>query len=339
MKHALTILSFFTFFIAFPQAKLVKEVFIDPAPVEKSCHASTIVQLSENSLMAAWFAGEHENHFQVCIWASTSTNGIWSKPVKIADGFENGKQYATWNPVLFKNKEGKLFLFYKVGVNPREWWGMMKTSTNDGKTWSEAIKLPENILGPIKNKPIQLSTGEIMHPSSIESVNSKVWKAHVEISDANGQNWRKIEIDCGDYGVIQPSILTHKDGRLQMLLRSRQNLIIQSWSSNNGKSWGTLSPINLPNPNSGIDAVTLQNGKFLLVYNPLPSGNKWSNGRNVLKVAISTDGINWTDIYELENKEKGEFSYPAIIQSSDGKAHITYTYDRKLVKYVVLDVE
>lgn len=339
MKYVLTVLSFFISIVAFSQAKLIKETFIDPSPVEKSCHASTIVQLSENSFMASWFAGEHENHYQVCIWASTSTNSVWSKPVKIADGFENGKQYATWNPVLFKNQEGKLFLFYKVGINPREWWGMMKTSTNDGKTWSEPIKLPENILGPIKNKSVQLVTGEIIHPSSTESVNSKIWKTHVEISDANAQNWKKVEIECGEYGVIQPSILTHKDGRLQMLLRSRQNLIIQSWSKDNGKTWGTLSPINLPNPNSGIDAVTLQNGKFLLVYNPLPSGNKWSNGRNVLKVAISEDGINWKDVYELENKDKGEFSYPAIIQSKDGKAHITYTYNRKLVKYVVLEVE
>ena len=122
-----------------------------------------------------------------------------------------------------------------------------------------------------------------------------------------------------------------------MLLRSRQNSIIQSWSADNGKSWGNLSPINLQNPNSGIDAVTLKNGLQVLIYNPLPSGNKWSNGRNILRVATSKDGNNWTDIYELENKDKSEYSYPAVIQTQDGLIHITYTYDRKLVKHVVLD--
>ncbi|WP_435355560.1 sialidase family protein [Emticicia sp. SJ17W-69] len=338
MKIKLTILTLFINIAAFSQAKLIREEYINPNPEEKSCHASTIVELTKSSLMAAWFAGEHENHYKVCIWASTFSNGNWSKATKIADGIVNGTQYACWNPVLFKSKEGKLFLFYKVGVNPREWWGMMKTSTNDGKTWSEPIRLPDNILGPIKNKPIQLASGEILHPSSTESLDSKIWKAHVEISDANAQNWKKIDIENGEYGVIQPSLLTYPDGKIQMLLRSRQNNIIQSWSSDNGKSWGKLSPINLQNPNSGIDAVTLMNGSHVLIYNPLPSGNKWSNGRNILKVAISKDGINWTDIYELENKDKSEYSYPAVIQTQDGLIHITYTYDRKLVKYVVLQV-
>ena len=124
-----------------------------------------------------------------------------------------------------------------------------------------------------------------------------------------------------------------------MLLRSRQNKIIQSWSSDNGQTWGELSSINLPNPNSGIDAVTLKDGSFLLVYNSLPSGKEWSKGRNVLKLGHSKDGVNWTDIYTLENQEKGEFSYPAIIQSTDGLVHITYTYDRKLIKNVILEIK
>ena len=336
MKIKLTIIALFINLLVFSQAKLIKEGFVNPSPEEKSCHASTIVELSKSSLMAAWFAGEHENHYKVGIWASTFSNGIWSKAAKIADGIVNGKQYACWNPVLFKNKEGKLFLFYKVGVTPREWWGMMKTSINDGETWSEATKLPDNILGPIKNKPIQLTSGEILHPSSTESLDSKIWKTHVEISDSDAKSWKKIEIECGDYGVIQPTFLTHADGKIQMLLRSRQNQIVQSWSVDSGQSWSKLSPINLPNPNSGIDAVTLADGSHILIYNPLPSGNRWSNGRNVLKVAISKDGNNWKDIYELENIDKSEFSYPAVIQTQDGLIHITYTFDRKLIKHVVL---
>jgi alpha-L-fucosidase len=340
MKNKIAIFAILLSFNAFSQVKMVNNQFIDSFPVEKSCHASTIVELSNGKFMAAWFAGEYESHPKVGIYISTLEEGIWSKPTKIADGIENeDKQFACWNPVLFKNNLGKLFLFYKVGINPREWWGVMKTSNDEGKTWSKASKLPKDILGPIKNKPIQLPSGEILFPSSTESFDAKIWKTHVELSDANAENWEKIDIDCADYGVIQPSILTHKDGRLQMLLRSRQNNIIQSWSVDNGKTWSKLSPINLPNPNSGIDAVTLKNGDFLLVYNPLPSGKDWSNGRNILKVAISKDGNNWTDIYELENQKKGEFSYPAIIQANDGNIHITYTYDRKFIKNVVLKVE
>jgi alpha-L-fucosidase len=336
MKSKLTIFAFFISFGVFSQAILIKQEFIDPTPEEISCHASSIVELSKTSLMATWFAGEHENHPKVCIWISTFENGAWNKASKVADGIYKGTQYACWNPVLFKTKAGKLFLFYKVGINPREWWGMMKSSNDDGKTWSEATKLPDNILGPIKNKPIQLASGEILHPSSTESLDSKVWKTHVEISDENAQNWRKVEIDCGEYGVIQPTLLTYADGKIQMLLRSRQNNIIQATTADNGKTWSKLSPINLPNPNSGIDAVTLKDGSFILIYNPLEAGKTWSKGRNILKVAHSKDGINWNDIYELENVTKGEFSYPAVIQTQDGLIHITYTYNRKLIKHVVL---
>lgn len=336
MKYILAFLFIVIYSSGFSQYKLLREGFIDDNPEEKSCHASTIVELSKSRMMAAWFAGEYESNPKVCIWISTLEKNVWKKPIKVANGIFEGKQFACWNPVLFKNKQGKLFLFYKVGVNPREWWGMMKTSLNEGKTWSEAIKLPENMLGPIRNKSIQLSSGEILHPSSTESVSGNIWKSHLEISDAQVKNWKKIDIDCGEYGVIQPSILVHKGEILQMLLRSKQNKIIQSWSIDKGKTWNKLSPTNLPNPNSGIDAVTLKDGSFMLVYNPLIAGKEWSNGRNILKVAHSKDGIIWTDIYELENKTQGEFSYPAIIQTSDGFIHITYTFDRKKIKYVVL---
>jgi len=320
----------------FSQYKLVRDGFINDNAEEKACHASTIVELPKSRLMAAWFAGEYESNPKVCIWVSTFEKNVWQKPQKVADGIFEEKQYACWNPVLFKNKQGKLVLFYKVGINPREWWGMMKTSLNDGKTWSKPEKLPNDMLGPIRNKSIQLSSGEILHPSSTESVKGEIWKSHLEISDSNVKNWQKIEIDCGEFGVIQPSILVHKGEILQMLLRSKQNKIIQSWSIDKGKTWGRLTPTNLPNPNSGIDAVTLKDGSFVLIYNPLMAGKEWSNGRNILKVAHSKDGINWTDIYELENEKQGEFSYPAVIQTSDGLIHITYTFDRKKIKHVVL---
>lgn len=186
----------------------------------------------------------------------------------------------------------------------------MKTSLNDGITWSEVIKLPENMLGPIRNKSIQLSSGEILYPSSTESISRNIWKLHLEISDAHVKNWEKIDIDCDECSVIQPSILVHKGEILEMLLRSKQSRIIQYWSIDEGKTWSKISPTNLPNPNSGIDAKTLKDDSFILISNPLIAGKEWSNDRNILKVAHSKDGINWTDIYAFENKTECEFSYP-----------------------------
>src|SRR5205823_13495597 len=91
-----------------------------------------------------------------------------------------------------------------------------------------------------------------------------------------------------------------------------------------------LTLTSLPNPNSGIDAVTLKDGRHLLVYNHTPSG------RSPLNVAVSGDGKEWRAALVLE-KEPGEYSYPAVIQTSDGLVHATYTFKRERIKHVVID--
>lgn len=318
--------------------EVIVDTTIFPDGTFKACHASTIVELSPGEFMAAWFAGSNEGANDVGIWASVLYDKKWSTPIEIAKGIDsNGNQLPCWNPVLFKAYNNNLFLFYKVGVNPREWWGMVIISTDDGKTWTEPQALPKDFLGPIKNKPIQLADGNILCPSSEESLDTKRWTIHLEITDENLSAWKKIEFEEDTtIGVIQPTILKHIDGKLQMLCRSRQNVIYQTWSAHNGLHWSRLTKTNLPNPNSGIDAVTLDDGSFLLIYNPLLQGSDWFYGRNVLNVAISDDGLEWKDIYQLENEKDGEFSYPAVIQSADKTVHITYTDKRKNIKYVVL---
>ena len=321
------------------KAVLVSSAVIMKQPPVAACHASSLVELPGNRLMATFFGGPYESSPKVTIWLATWQKGAWSAPRQIADGIVNDTlRYACWNPVLFRTREGRLFLFYKVGKSPRDWWGMMKYSDNDGKDWSAAERLPEGFLGPIKNKPIQLKDGSLLHPSSTESADEKQWYIHLEKSDNKGQNWQRIAIDCDTFGVIQPSILTYKNNRLQLLCRSRQNHIVQSWSDDNGLTWSPLSKIALPNPNSGSDAVTLRNGLQVLVYNPLQKGKEWWNGRNKLVVAISSNGTDWKEVYTLEDVPTGEYSYPAVIQTKDGLVHISYTMDRKNIKHVVLRV-
>src|SRR5581483_3682449 len=97
---------------------------------------------------------------------------------------------------LFETKPGTLCLFYKVGPNPREWWGMYKISKDEGRTWSSAEKLPDSFLGPIKDKPIKLASGDILYPSSTESKDKKHWAIHMEISNDELSNWRCVTINC-----------------------------------------------------------------------------------------------------------------------------------------------
>jgi predicted neuraminidase len=294
-----------------------------------SCHASTIISTS-NGLLAAWFAGTQEGNKDVGIWTSRYENGSWSKPVEVANGILNKlMRHPCWNPVLYNTGE-KVLLFYKVGPSPAAWWGMLMTSDNEGRNWSEATRLPKNILGPIKNKPVLLENGELICPSSTENDG---WRVHMEFTPDYGQSWeRTTALNEKTTGAIQPAIITHKGGKIQMLCRSTSSRILTSESIDNGYTWSPLSETDLPNPNSGIDAVTLKDGKHLLVYNHL------TKGRNSLAVAVSEDGIKWQAAALLENDIEGtEFSYPAVIQSGDGMVHITYTWKRMLIKHVVID--
>jgi predicted neuraminidase len=320
-----------------PAWKKVTEAMIFSNPPFKQCHASTLVEPAPGQLMAAWFAGTHERHKDVEIWLSVREQGRWSQPVSVANGVINDTlRYPCWNPVLFKDDKGTLHLFYKVGPSPQQWWGMQITSTDQGKTWSSPVRLPNGILGPIKNKPVQLPGGTIVSPSSTESPAG--WKVHMERSTDGGRSWQSIPVDTANpFRVIQPTVLQYANGRLQILCRSNQGYVVQSWSNDRGKTWGKLINTELPNPNSGIDAVTLTNGWQLLVYNHDKPGREWQNGRAKLHVAVSKNGAQWKDIAVLENGTTEEYSYPAVIQTADGKVHITYTFNRQHIKYVVLE--
>lgn len=302
------------------------------------CHASSIHQIGDDKFLATWFAGTHESNPDVAIWTAVYQNERWGTPVKVADGNVGNKLFPTWNPVLYQYPQSDtLILFYKVGKNPREWKGYKKLSTDSGLTWSNPFELEGNALGPIKNKPLTLEDGVIISPSSTESLD-EIWKAHVEISNDRGKTWINYPINHQDtIEVIQPSILQHPNGDLQVLCRSKENIVMAAFSKDKGKSWLPWQKTNLQNPNSATDAIRLQNGLFIIVYNPDIAGKDWWEGRTKLHIATSKDGINWKDQLVLENGNEGdEYSYPTIIQDDDRRIHITYTWNRKTIKHVIL---
>jgi predicted neuraminidase len=206
---------------------------------------------------------------------------------------------------------------------------MLITSTDQGRTWSKPQRLPEGFLGPIKNKPVQLNDGSLLCPSSTEHAG---WRVHLESTPDLGKTWRQIgPINDGkEFGAIQPAILTYPFGRMQLLCRSRQQRITESWSEDGGKTWSPMKATALPNPSSGIDAVSLKDGRALLVY------NHTERGRSPLNVAVSSDGKIWKAALVLET-QPGEYSYPAVIQTADGLVHVTYTWKRERIKHVVID--
>lgn len=320
---------------------LVDEFIYDEAPYP-SCHASTIVEATNGDLIAAWFGGTAERNPDVCIWVSIKKKGSdqWSEGVQVADGImQEGPRLPTWNPVLYQIPGGDLMLFYKIGPKPSEWWGMYLTSSDNGKTWSKPVKMPNDYIGPVKNKPVLLSDGILLCPSSIEGEGG--WHLRMESTPDFGKTWQMTDSlprTKEKINAIQPSILFHKDGSIQALGRTRNRALFSTFSKDNGKTWSKLELLDMPNNNSGTDAVTLQNGKHLLVYNHvLPPGTETKGARTPLNVSISDDGIQWKAALVLEDSKISQYSYPSIIQSKDGMVHIVYTWRREKIKYVKID--
>lgn len=322
--------------------KIIRAEFLNEGAPYPECHASTIVETTAGPLAAAWFGGTKERNPDVGIWFTREEGGRWLPAVEVANGVQPASpRLPTWNPVLFQAPRGPLMLFYKVGPSPSKWWGMVITSTDGGRTWDAPRRLPDGILGPIKNKPVVLADGGWLSAASTEG-NEDGWRAHFELSSDQGATWKKIGSVGKGPGLdaIQPSILFHPNGALQALCRTRQGVIAQTWSRDQGRTWSALTAIDLPNPNSGTDAVTLRDGRQLLVYNHSAHRATEAKGdRYPLDLALSTDGLTWTRVLTLETEPQvSGYAYPAIIQTADGRVHVTYTFGRQRIKHVVLEL-
>jgi predicted neuraminidase len=315
---------------ALAQPGLLSSGFIVDQPPFPTSHASTLVE-TRDGILAAWFGGPRERHPEVIIWTARYASGKWSPPVQVADGIQADGQtrYPCWNPVLFQPSRGPLLLFYKVGPSPEAWWGMLMTSGDQGRTWSKPRRLPDGQVGPVRNKPVQWPDGSLLCGASTED---RGWRVHMERTSDLGGSWERSAVlnDGHTVGLIQPTILRWPSGRTQILCRSRQGKVFESWMGDDWRTWNPPAATTLPNPNSAIDAVMLKDGRALLVYNHTPSA------RSPLNVAVSRDGRRWQAALVLET-EPGEYSYPAVIQASDGLVHISYTWKRLRIKHVVVD--
>ncbi len=302
------------------------EFVFEEAPFA-SCHASTIIETASGDLLAAWFGGTKEGAKDVAIWGARKSGAAWSAPYELA----RAPEIPTWNPVLFHAADGTLWLSYKFGPSPSQWSGAMLSSRDGALTWSAPVRLPAGLYGPIKNKPLLLRDGTIVAGTSVESY--QAWSCWVERSRDNGRTWTRhgpIVVPGEPHGIIQPAIVPNRGG-LRMFVRSTQRIgrICYADSHDGGLMWSDAKPTSLPNPNAGIDAVGLKDGRIVLVY------NHTERGRSPLNVAVSSDGDQWNSFLVLEDKP-GEFSYPAVIQSRDGNVHVVYTWKRQRIKHVTI---
>jgi predicted neuraminidase len=181
-----------------------------------------------------------------------------------------------------------------------------------------ADKLSQRLGWQPRCKPTVVKSGRILLPLYSDTYSVSI----MAISDDAGQTWFASRPLAG-YGNIQPAVLQKKNGTLVAYMRENGPLdrIRIAESSDDGMSWGPVGVAELPNPGSGLDALLLSNGHWLLIYNDTTSG------RHRLAVSISDDeGKSWKWTRHLENQSGGSFHYPAIIQGRDGTLQAIYSY-------------
>ena len=303
---------------------------------------------------------------------------------------ETLRRKACWNPVLCEMPNGELWLFYKIGLNVKDWTGWVVKSKDGGKTWGAREPLPKGFIGPVKNKP-EIIDGRLLCGSSTEG---NGWKFHVEILDLKDGAWKKAPVaqlpwkyvgpvtaeramrteDAPAEGVagsmssrskapstlpavddpeapaiegeaatadnlhpidcIQPSFLKLNDGRLQVLMRTRNGKLATSFSSDNGDTWTPVTLTDVPNNQSGTDALTMHDGRHVLIYNDFETVKGTKKGpRTPVSLALSDDGTHWQHWLTLEDSPISQYSYPAIIEGKDGTLHCLYTWRRQRMAY------
>lgn len=337
-----------------------------------SCHAATVVEAAPGSLLAAWFGGTHEGHPDVAIWESRYDGARWSAPVRLiaAPGV------ALWNPVLFRDAAGVIWLFYKAGPSVPAWTGLYLQSHDDGLTWSAPTLLPAGLLGPAKNKPITLSNGDILCGTSAETWRN--WAAWVEISADGGQTWtrhgpitapeaspvlarseiaRPAVPGAGHSALNEPVSATWDATTGQLRLPQEHHGVIQpaAWE------WAPGRVRMLLRATQAVGAVCLaESSDYGRTWSParplaIPHSNSGLDavllrdgrivlvcnpvheGRSPLALLVSWDnGETWPWRRDLESGP-GEYSYPAIIQAEDGRVHIVYTFRRTHIQHVTLE--
>ena len=304
------------------------------------CHGSTIEKLPDGRLMAAWFAGTKEGSPDTSIWGSVLEDGKWADPTVIIKTDDSPH----WNPVLFNSKDGKIRLFFKSGERPESWethW----MSSRDGAKWTKPVLLKTTVAsrGPVRSKPILLSNGDWVAPTSREILLPRagayslweppevIWDSFSDNTSDKGKKWElslQVPLDrdqLGKYGgVIQPTLWQKNNGDIGMYLRSTYGWIFESESTNNGISWSQAKKTNLPNNNSGIDVVKLSCGLLIMAMNPV--GGNWAKRTPLSLLLSKDDGKTWHGPAHIE-VDNGSFSYPTLVETEAG-VDVVYTWNR-----------
>ena len=311
------------------------ELIFDKIPSYPVHHCSSITEAPNGDLLVSWYGGSYESSDDQVLFLSRRKKGmrVWSKPEIIVRS--PGKPPG--NAVLFTAPNHRVWLVWgrMDGTQPMlrgTGWDacrlFYRSSSDSGINWSEDKPFFHDTLGWLpRNLTVLLADGTLILPLSDERNGHGVDLSFFLATKDSGATWTRSGIMRGGE---QPTFIERADGSLVAYLRIRPN-IVASESRDGGQSWTTPAPTQWMNPDSGISMRRLKNGHVFLVF------NNQDHSRTPLHIARSLDeGRTWSKPLELETNP-GEYSYPSVLQTSDGKIHIIYTFRRYSIKHVEMN--
>lgn len=308
-------------------------------------HVPSLAELPDGRLAAAWYAGSKECAPDVSIFFSARRRSPaegWTPPRAVVTARSASSELRrhvrkVGNAVLFSDPGGRLWLVY-VTIPFGGWSGSslnVKVSDDGGETFSPGRRLvasPFFNLGTlVKNKPLFLSTGGLALPVSHELLTKSAQLLWLEGRPESGPGLRLSAIGgAGTY--FQGAVLALDERRALALLRSKRGRVGRALSRDAGATWSTPEPSDLPNPDSGLDALLLSSGKVLL------AGNSAAPSRSSLILATSGDlGLSWKRVVTLEDDASGTFSYPFLLRARNGEIHLAYSYRGNGIRHAVFN--
>jgi len=296
-------------------------------------------------LAAVWYAGSREGarDVAICFAAQEPGQSLWATPRAILTPEQVARDLhrsvkKVGNPLVFSDAAGKLWLLY-VTINIGGWSGSslnLTTSTDNGDSWAPSRRLTLspffNVSELVRSKPSPLSDGNWLVPIYHECLGKfaeLLWLRDT----GDGLAATKTRI-TGGRSAFQPALAVLSTNTALAFLRdcSPRKRIAVARTDNAGVSWSAPESLDLPNPDSGLAALRLSDGRVLLAFNDSAAG------RDNLRLAVSQDeGRTWRRVATPAEEPGAEFSYPFLLQTRDGRIHLVYTWKRQGIKHVAFN--